>query len=162
MTLNRISPRRYRCHGIPLGDDGCCNAREGELHKLGCDMERCSQCSGQFLYCDCPEPITERRRAPFFQFPLRCDKCGIEWPEFFNVPDAVWQHYILSLGHGDKLLCIDCWHLIIDATDGAAFASEHGDAIMLVDMTDQAPPGSAGYIRRQQIFGQRDGEADQA
>ena len=36
-----------------------CGAREGELHEFGCDYERCTKCSGQFIFCDC-----------------RCAKCG--------------------------------------------------------------------------------------
>lgn len=31
-----------------------CGAEEGELHELGCDMERCPFCGGQLITCDCP------------------------------------------------------------------------------------------------------------
>lgn len=34
-----------RCHD--------CNCAEGEFHHLGCDMERCPSCRGQFISCDC-------------------------------------------------------------------------------------------------------------
>ncbi len=30
-----------------------CNTKEGELHELGCDMERCPFCDGQLISCDC-------------------------------------------------------------------------------------------------------------
>lgn len=30
-----------------------CEAKEGELHGLGCDMERCPFCGGQLLSCSC-------------------------------------------------------------------------------------------------------------
>lgn len=30
-----------------------CNAKEGELHKLGCDMEVCPFCGGELIGCDC-------------------------------------------------------------------------------------------------------------
>jgi hypothetical protein len=35
-----------------------CGAATGELHELGCDVEQCPYCGGQFISCDC------RRRAP--------------------------------------------------------------------------------------------------
>ncbi len=30
-----------------------CGCKEGEIHKFGCDMERCPFCHGQLLSCDC-------------------------------------------------------------------------------------------------------------
>lgn len=32
---------------------GDCNCKEGELHHMGCDMEVCPGCGGQFISCDC-------------------------------------------------------------------------------------------------------------
>lgn len=32
---------------------GDCNALYGETHHLGCDIERCSLCHGQFISCEC-------------------------------------------------------------------------------------------------------------
>jgi hypothetical protein len=34
-----------RCHD--------CNCKEGEIHQLGCDMERCPWCGGQLITCHC-------------------------------------------------------------------------------------------------------------
>lgn len=32
---------------------GDCSAAYGETHHVGCDVERCRVCGGQFIYCDC-------------------------------------------------------------------------------------------------------------
>ena len=32
---------------------GDCGVLEGQLHRLGCDMERCPFCNGQLIGCDC-------------------------------------------------------------------------------------------------------------
>jgi hypothetical protein len=119
---------REHCNGHLLGGRRC-NALEGHLHRLGCDQERCTRCSGQYLYCDCPEPLRKRKRVPFFRLTwLRCERCGMPWPEIFMVPDDVWRHYILALGHGDKMLCFECFKLIAQLTDGGAYAAERGGA----------------------------------
>ncbi len=32
---------------------GDCEAKEGQLHEIGCDMELCPFCGGQLISCDC-------------------------------------------------------------------------------------------------------------
>src|SRR5262249_49649452 len=116
------------------GNAGACGALEGEVHQFGCDDERCTKCGGQFLYCDCPEDYADRKRVPFFRLHwLCCQRCGAPWPEFFSVPDDVWQHYILALGGGNPLLCVDCFNFIAELTDGGEYARQQGGPIMLRD-----------------------------
>ena len=132
--------RRAVCTGYvipPFGDPGPCGAREGELHRLGCDHERCTVCSGQFLYCDCPEEFEERKRVPFFDLwpHSHCARCDAPHPEMFHVADEAWKFYVLSLGEGDKFLCVDCFIFIAELTDGSA--------LLRHQLTKQAEPGNA-------------------
>jgi hypothetical protein len=128
-----------RCNGWCFEDEagpaGKCSALEGELHRLGCPYERCTQCGGQFLYCDCQEPFEERKRVPYFRVwgHLHCARCDRPWPDFFHVADEAWQFYVLSLGHSDRMLCVDCFNLIAELTDGGAYLRRHGVPIMLSD-----------------------------
>jgi hypothetical protein len=59
-----------------------------------------------------------------------CACCGSPWPQSFEVPDRVWRHYILSLGDGDKVLCLDCFKLIVRLTDDGRYMRKHGELRM--------------------------------
>jgi hypothetical protein len=115
-------------------------------------MERCTQCGDQFLYCDCPEPLDERKRVPFIRLHWQCcERCGEPWPEMFNVPDKVWRFYILALGQGDKMLCVNCFRLISEWIDGGDYHRNHGGPVMLSEIKPDAPLGSTGRERWEQM-----------
>ena len=49
--FNRTTHNHQITEGEPCHD---CNAKAGEYHHWGCDMERCPRCGGQLISCDCP------------------------------------------------------------------------------------------------------------
>jgi hypothetical protein len=83
--------KRYKCHD--------CGAMEGEIHELGCDMERCPFCAGQLICCDCgagqdkfeddwegwERMLNAKGRVPFILYPNMRARFGKLWPEMFSV-----------------------------------------------------------------------------
>jgi hypothetical protein len=49
MVKSKKKTEEHRCHD--------CGVKEGGIHKLGCDMERCPFCGGQLISCDCPYKV---------------------------------------------------------------------------------------------------------
>jgi hypothetical protein len=90
---------------------GDCGTKEGQLHILGCDMERCPFCGNQLISCQCgykklgidvspgssayshglteaqqedwQKLLSDKGRIPFILYPNLCAKCGTLWPEMF-------------------------------------------------------------------------------
>ncbi len=75
-----------------------CSAKPGELHKLGCDMERCPFCGRQLISCGEKHfkwaEAGVRPRIPYIQRITNCSVCGVLWPGFFSVPDSEWDKYV--------------------------------------------------------------------
>ena len=97
-----------------------CDAREGQLHQLGCDMECCPKCGGQLISCGCYDlgydlessPPPENKRRPYIQWPNLCAYCGELWPKMFKVSDTAWTRYI-DPDMRDKIVCRSCWTFIM-------------------------------------------------
>lgn len=98
-----------------------CGVKEGQIHKFGCDMERCPCCGKQLISCDCFEDITLiplSGRVPYIAYPDMCGRCGELWPDMFMVPDEEWEKYI-QINQRGKVLCKPCYNTIkklIDVT----------------------------------------------
>ena len=76
-----------------------CGAEEGELHQIGCDMERCPTCQGsgvdhfrQAITCGCTHYVKDR--IPWVQIPVLCRLCGTLWPDLFNLHNKEWNKYV--------------------------------------------------------------------
>ena len=93
-----------------------CGAKAGEIHELGCDMERCPLCNPvhekQLISCsrehyDAVEN-GEVPRIPYIPRMFNCEVCNELFPQMFNVPDEEWDKYVIpNLQH--KVLCWDCY-----------------------------------------------------
>jgi hypothetical protein len=129
--MNRKKLRRLKCPE--------CEAAQGQFHADGCWRERCPQCGGQWVACDCGD--TDLPRVPFIVWPSLCGLCGARYPDMFDVPNDVWQHYVQIAERG-KMICKKCWDWLTLTIDGKQYAAQHGDAVAL---------GSAEFLRRHQI-----------
>jgi hypothetical protein len=129
--------KRSTCHD--------CGTKEGQLHVLGCDMERCPFCGNQLISCRCvykklgidvspgawayshgltdaqqgdwKKLLSDKGRIPFILYPNLCAKCGTLWPEMFLVPDPEWKHYIEPRMQRE-MLCQACYKQIKAWIDG--------------------------------------------
>ena len=94
--------KKYSCHD--------CNAKEGEYHLEGCDMERCVKCNEQLISCSCRRK--QYGKEPYIIKPLICARCGMLWPNFFMVSDKDWKKTIGVTYDTEDILCKKCYNHI--------------------------------------------------
>lgn len=114
-----------------------CEAKEGQLHDYGCDMERCPYCEQQLISCECCYEkmdidisegtwaykhgltnaqsdkwlviLNNKGRIPYVRVPVLCALCGGGFPPLFNVPDEEWERYVIPELQR-QVLCLDCYN----------------------------------------------------
>lgn len=84
-----------------------CKVSEGEYHKEGCLNEFCSRCGKQRVICGC-----KSKREPYIHINRNCVcyRCGLLYPDFFNVPDKEWNQLPTYLRK--HILCLTCYKKI--------------------------------------------------
>jgi len=67
-----------------------CGAKEGQLHQLGCDMEKCPFCGWQLISCDCLY-----KNLDLYDHEKYTNETAFLPPEIFSngVSEAQWQQF---------------------------------------------------------------------
>lgn len=66
-----------------------CGVREGQIHSLGCDMERCPFCGGQLITCGCKYKL-----LGFDEYDENKPTCGLPRHIYeAGLPDDLWQKW---------------------------------------------------------------------
>jgi hypothetical protein len=92
-----------------------CGTWEGGLHLLGCDIERCGLCGGQYTTCACERP-PDTPRVPYMDWPNVCARCGEIHPALFLVPNEEWHHYI-EMRARREVVCQPCYERVQEWLD---------------------------------------------
>ena len=90
LMLRERCGERSRCHD--------CGALEGQIHQLGCDMERCPFCGHQLITCGC---IYEKLGYEGYDQTMLPDGKGSWEPkvEFFGLPEEVYENGVSEEEH---------------------------------------------------------------
>lgn len=79
--------------------------------------------------------LKEKGRVPYIQYPNLCRKCGMLWPEMFNVSDEEWKKYV-RIGEREEMLCRPCYDQIKQWIDEGTKKSENEPTNNVCSCTD--------------------------
>lgn len=102
---------KHSCHD--------CLAKEGKLHQVGCDMERCPKCNRQLLSCPKHDwaDFKEEEREPYFFSGFSCKRCGKFFPNMLMLEKEQWE-YICGVTYNEEdVLCPTCMGFIRQKRD---------------------------------------------
>lgn len=93
-----------------LRNCGDCGAKPGELHKYGCDVERCAMCGGQAIGCNCIYRANS----------MNVDTLHTDWPDICESGPTTEMYVrfdavIESLG--GRLPWTGVWPGVVEATE---------------------------------------------
>jgi hypothetical protein len=88
-----------------------CGVKEGQIHKRGCDMERCPKCGGQRIICNCN--ARGLKPIPYIVWPNICSRCGKLWPDILEAMllDKEWLG-LVGPAERHAILCKPCLNVI--------------------------------------------------
>ena len=88
---------------------GDCRVMEGEFHREGCDIERCSKCGKQVLAWG---KCKGAKKEPFFYGGFSCRRCGKFMPDLIMVSNDEWKFMCGGTYEKDCVLCEPCMKFI--------------------------------------------------
>jgi len=60
--------------------------------------------------------VEGKGRVPYIVWPQYCARCGVHWPDFFMIPDPVWEKYI-EIMERTSIVCLSCFKEIVIMVD---------------------------------------------
>lgn len=95
-----------------FGVCGDCLASEGEIHEMGCDMEKCTICKRQFICCEHFGKLKDEEREPYFEELFSCVRCGAKNCDMKMVSNEEWKVIVGATYDTECILCRECMSFI--------------------------------------------------
>lgn len=116
-----------------------CGCREGEIHRLDCDMEECPFCGGRLIACGCAyallgvdvspgtwaykngltdtqevlwsNMLAGKGRIPYVVAPVYCRRCLEPYPQMWMTSTKEWKR-VVPKSMQRFVLCMECYNQI--------------------------------------------------